>query len=250
MSSDIVYGLHSIVEALQNKNREGHVLYVTKESLEEIKKNLKKNFLDEAQVIIRDSAKVQEMAEKICKELNFKYQRAPGNMFLKTSLLEISGPEKIFKAIEEKKTIKIICLDQVTDAHNAAAIIRSAAFYGVNYIVFAQKGNFGQGPTLNRISSGAMEHIQLVRCSSLTKFVQKVSSLGVYCVGLSEHADAQLNAPKDESVCLVLGAEDVGISHAVKRIIPHWMSLKPCGKIKSLNVSVASAVAMDRIFTS
>jgi 23S rRNA (guanosine2251-2'-O)-methyltransferase len=52
----------------------------------------------------------------------------------------------------------------------------------------------------------------------------------------------------DTSICLVLGAEDKGLSSAVTRIMDDMVALIPSGPIKSLNVSVAAAIAMDRIF--
>jgi 23S rRNA (guanosine2251-2'-O)-methyltransferase len=91
--------------------------------------------------------------------------------------------------------------------------------------------------------------VKIVRCSALPKTITKLKELGVMCVGLSEHASEELNKIDNEkSVCLVLGAEDVGMSHAVSRVVDKTIAFKPLGKIKSLNVSVAAAIAMEKIF--
>ena len=45
-----------------------------------------------------------------------------------------------------------------------------------------------------------------------------------------------------------MGAEDVGLSNAVGRSVEHTVAFKPQGAIKSLNVSVASALAMESFF--
>ena len=45
-----------------------------------------------------------------------------------------------------------------------------------------------------------------------------------------------------------MGAEDVGLSHAVERILTHKVAFTAPGKIKSLNVSAAAAIAMEKFF--
>jgi 23S rRNA (guanosine2251-2'-O)-methyltransferase len=45
-----------------------------------------------------------------------------------------------------------------------------------------------------------------------------------------------------------MGNEEKGISNAVMRSISNFCAFKPQGSIKSLNVSVASAVAMEKFF--
>ena len=77
----------------------------------------------------------------------------------------------LYEEIDKSERYKILCLDQVTDVHNAAAIMRTAAFYNVNYIVFAVKNNFKLGPSTARIASGALEYINIVKCNSLPKFL-------------------------------------------------------------------------------
>ncbi len=62
-------------------------------------------------------------------------------------------------------------LDQITDVHNAAAIMRSAAFYGVDCVLISQKGNFGMGPNFARIASGALEYVKIIQFSPQTTFL-------------------------------------------------------------------------------
>ena len=43
-----------------------------------------------------------------------------------------------------------------------------------------------------------------------------------------------------------MGAEDKGLSHAVERVLDFRLSLPAQGPIKTLNVSVAAALAMEK----
>jgi len=46
------------------------------------------------------------------------------------SPINIYEPTWIYNQLESRIPIKILALDQITDAHNGAAIMRTAAFYG------------------------------------------------------------------------------------------------------------------------
>ena len=86
----------------------------------------------------------------------------------------------------------------------------------------------------------------------MPKFLRSLSDRDVSCIGLTEHASLILDKNEGEDfrgrkVCLVFGSEDRGLSHVI-RVLPKKFSLKSLGKIKSLNVSVAAAISMEKIF--
>jgi len=247
---ELIVGIHSIYEAVKNPNRSGREIFATKEGLDEFKKKcpLKSDELAKVSIQIIDGHALQEKAKKIYDSLELEYQRVPSQIMLLIDFLPEFDPSWIYEQIQSRIPLKILALDQVTDVHNGAAILRTAAFYGVNCVITSHRGNFGTGPSFSRIASGATEHIKIIKCSSLVKSLQKLIDLKVTVIGMSEHASENLEFQSTSSICLVLGAEDVGLSHAVSRIMPQTISLKPLGMIKSLNVSVASAVAMEKIF--
>ncbi|MCK5884623.1 MAG: hypothetical protein KAG61_13105 [Bacteriovoracaceae bacterium] len=248
---DIVIGIHSIVEALRNEKRSGHKLYLSSEGMGELKKRAGATArdLEGVQIINLESHALQEEGKRLYKEIDMKFSRIPSQAFLVTTPIEIVDITWIYDQMGEGKNLSILCLDQITDVHNAAAIMRSAAFYGVDCVLISQKGNFGMGPNFARIASGALEYVKIVKCSSLPKAIKKLIDQGVEVVGFSEHAEGEtVELIPNRTKCLVMGAEDVGISNALMRIIPHTVALRPHGEIKSLNVSVAAAVAMERFF--
>lgn len=251
MDHDLIVGIHSIAEALKNPERAVYEIVATEEGLEELKKRggLKREEIPMSKVRLLEGHALQEEAKKIYRDLDMEFNRVPSGIFLLVSPVTILEPTWIYTQLESRIPLKILALDQVTDAHNGAAIMRTAAFYGVDAVLISAKGNFGLGPNFARIASGATEHVKIVRCSALPKTITKLKELGAVCIGLSEHATGNLekNSGK-KAICLVLGAEDVGMSHAVSRVVDTTISLKPAGKIKSLNVSVAAAIAMEKIF--
>jgi len=251
MDHDLIVGIHSIAEVLKNPERAVFEIVATEEGLEELKKRggLKREQIPMEKVRLLEGHTLQEEAKKHYRDMDIEFQRVPSQIFILVSPVTIYEPTWIYNQLESRIPLKILALDQVTDAHNGAAIMRTAAFYGVDVVLISTKGNFGLGPSFARIASGATEYVKIVRCSALPKTLTKIKDLGSICIGLSEHASENLIIPdKQKSICLVLGAEDVGMSHAVSRVIENTIAFKPLGKIKSLNVSVAAAIAMEKIF--
>ena len=252
---DLVMGVHSIREAILNPKREKFKIIGTEVGIKDLKKGMPKAFNERvsSNCEVMSLHVVQEVAKKLCLSMGFSFSRVPGQVFMITVSQPPYSVGQALKEIENRSGVKIICLDSVTDAHNAAAILRTASFYGVNFVVTSTKGSFGKGPTFSRIASGALEHVKIVRVSSLPKFIRTLSGKGVSCIGLTEHENIDLeDASKDDvtspKVCLVFGSEDRGLSNAVLRVLSKKISLKSSGMIKSLNVSVATAISMEKIF--
>jgi 23S rRNA (guanosine2251-2'-O)-methyltransferase len=243
-------GVHSIVAALENPARKAYKLVATEDALD----NLKKLFnIDGIKFEMVSSHKVQEEAKKYFRDLDLEYQRVPSGIFLICSELEIHDVSFLYKEIETKSSLKILCLDQISDVHNAAAILRTASFYGVDYVIVPDKKSFGLTPSFFRIASGAAEFVPLIGVNKLTKTITKLKNENFMCLALSEHADGDLskkeisNFPK--GLCLILGKEDVGISNAVLRLVDYKISLDSMGGIKSLNVAAAAAITMEKCFS-
>lgn len=256
MSRDLIIGMHSIAAVLQNENRSDLELYCTDEAQEDFFKKypaLKK--FEGLQVNLMASHKLQETAKGFYADRKWNYSRVPSNMFLLSNEINILSNDDVLSILDDEETpqLKILCLDQVSDVHNAAAILRTASFYGVEYLVVSQKGSFGLTPSFYRIASGATEHVKIVQVSNLSRFITQILKRNVLCVGLSEHAEKQITeetmANNENSLCLILGAEETGLSNAVMRAIDNTLVLDSQGAIKSLNVSVAAAVAMEKCFS-
>lgn len=250
---EIIWGLHSIVEALNNPLRRNFQLYFTNEGATELKQKMKNHpgVLERIASEVVDLHGLNMMAEKWCKKLDFQASRVPSQVFLVVDPLPLPDLEKMYKSLDKAQGLRVVCLDQVTDAHNAGAIARTCSFFGVKTLIIPQKGSFGLSPNFYRIASGSLEHIQLFQLGSLPRFLNRLDRSKNLVIGLSEHADNELQKidnPDNKNLILILGAEDRGLSYAVQRILDARLSLHSQGAIKSLNVSVAAALAMQRVF--
>ncbi len=245
---DLIFGLHSIAAALKNPRRSHQKLVATDEGLSELTrkhqinpKNLK------VQVELSSSHQLQENAKKLCYQMDVEFHRVPSQIYLLTSPLETYTIQDFLHLPQGR----LLALDQISDVHNGAAILRSACFYGMDGVLVPSEKSFGLTPAFYRIASGAAESVKLIRVSSLSRAVGQMNEAGFTTIGLSEHSTEKLTQDEIRSqkkICLLLGAEETGLSHAVSRLVQKNLSLVSQGEIKSLNVASAAAIAMEKCF--
>lgn len=245
---DLIFGLHSIAAALKNPRRVHTKLVATDEGLSELQKKhqiIPKHYNVKTDIL--SSHALQEQAKKLCSHLDVEFTRVPSGIYLQTSPLETYEIKDYLKAPEAR----LLALDQITDVHNGAAILRSASFYGVTAVIVPSSKSFGLTPSFYRIASGATEYVQLIRANSLSRAVGQLNEAGFLTVGLSEHSSENLTSAElraQKRICLLLGAEETGLSNAVARLVQKNLSLPTQGQIKSLNVASAAAIAMEKCF--
>ncbi len=247
-NKDIIFGLHSVAEVIKNQARSSIELFATEESLKDLEKmHFKGKLPKDLSVTLYTSHKLQEQAKLCLKERGYREQRAPSHLFLLAEPLVNPDLSEFYRSVESASGVRILALDQVTDIHNVAAILRSAAFYNLDYLLMGKKSSPGMPPGFYRIASGASEFVPIINCSSLSRVIAKLQDMGVDCVGFAEEATENTGETHPKT-CLVLGSEDVGLSNVVRRVLKKTVSLTSQGQIRSLNVSVAAAVGMEKFF--
>ncbi len=163
---EIVIGQHGIYHLLQAKKRAIEAIYCTAEG----KKNFQKKFpkIDLRVFQVLEPHDFQQLAKQHYQEHNFEFTRIVSQLFALVSAVEQGTVEKVYSACSTRPgPVKVVCLDQVTDVNNGAAILRTAAFFGVDFVVTARRGSFGITPSFTRIASGALEYVQIIRCENL-----------------------------------------------------------------------------------
>ncbi len=139
----------------------------------------------------------------------------------------------------------VVCLDGVTDPHNVGAILRTAIGAGVTGVVLPRHRAAHLTPTVAKAAAGAIEHLRFSIVSGLPSALARLSTLGVWVVGLDAGGSQTLfDLPvADQPVALVLGDEGSGLSRLVRARCDVVASIPLWGPLESLNVSVAGALA-------
>lgn len=143
----------------------------------------------------------------------------------------------------------VVVLDQVNNPQNFGAILRGAAFFGADAVVWLKNRSVDLTPTVTRVAVGGAELVDLYRVTNLSRALDTLKQLGFWVYGLDERGEGTLAqtdfAPK---TALVIGAEGEGLR---KRTKEHCDVLAriPGGRpgIESLNAGVAATVALAEV---
>ena len=161
---------------------------------------------------------------------------------------EYSTPEEILDLAKERneKTFIIIC-DEIEDPHNLGAIIRSAEACGVHGIIIPKRRSASLNATVAKSASGALEYMKVARVTNIANTIDFLKENGVWVFGADMDGDDYTKTDFDIPCALVIGNEGNGIGTLTAKKCDGIISLPMCGKINSLNASVAAGVLMYEV---
>lgn len=140
----------------------------------------------------------------------------------------------------------IIC-DGIEDPHNLGAVIRSAEAAGAHGVIIPKRRAVGLTWAVGKSSAGALEYLPVARVSNLTACIEELKKKGVWVYCADMNGQPWCGGDLTGSIALVIGGEDSGVGRLVREKCDGVLSLPMCGKINSLNASVACAVVMYEI---
>lgn len=143
----------------------------------------------------------------------------------------------------------LVALDGVTDPGNLGAILRSAECAGVSGVVLPRHRAVHVTPAATKAAAGAIEYLPMAVVGGLPAALARLRDAGVHVVGLDGAAATSLYdvVGADGPVCLVLGAEGRGLSRLVRERCDEVVAIPMRGRLGSLNVSAAAALACFEI---
>lgn len=139
----------------------------------------------------------------------------------------------------------LLAVDGVTDPGNLGALMRIAECAGVSGVILPKHRAVHVTPTVTKAAAGAIEYLPMALVGGLPTAIETMKAAGIWTVGLDMAGETPIHELEvaDSGVCLVLGAEGKGLSRLVRQRCDLVASIPLHGRLASLNVASAGAVA-------
>src|SRR3954463_7577434 len=225
------WGRHAVAAALANPDREVVRLWATREAADEL------DLPASVPITFADAADLGRMVPRDAPHQGVVAEVERLDEMLLADLLD-GAPERR----------PLLVLDQVTDPHNVGAILRSAAAFDALGLVTQDRHAPPESGALAKAASGALESVPWVRVVNLARALDEMAEAGFWRIGLSGDSETTLaEAVGPARVALVLGAEGEGMRQNTEAHCDALARLPISGRIESLNVSNAAAIALSAV---
>ena len=139
----------------------------------------------------------------------------------------------------------LLVLDGVQDPHNLGACLRSANAAGIHAVIAPKDKSAGLTAVARKVASGAAEATPFFQVTNLARTLRELKDRNIWFVGLAGEADQTLyELDLKGPLAIVMGAEGEGMRRLTKEHCDFLAKIPMDGSVESLNVSVATGVAL------
>ena len=160
---------------------------------------------------------------------------------------------RLQEVLAERTRHMAVVLEDVYQAHNASAVLRSCDCFGIQDIHFIENRN--KFKISEDVSMGSTQWLTINKYNSeennTVKCINELKSKGYRIVATTPHKDdctiAELDVTKP--FALVFGTEIDGISETVFEMADEFVKIPMYGFTESFNISVCAALCMYELTT-
>ncbi|WP_330442157.1 23S rRNA (guanosine(2251)-2'-O)-methyltransferase RlmB [Flavobacterium sp. C4GT6] len=225
-----IFGIRAIMETI-NAGKEVDKVFIQKDAqgdlMRELMKTIKKNSVNFSYVPV----------EKLNRLTHNNHQGAVATI----APVSFHNLEKLVETVlESDKTPLFLILDQLSDARNFGAIIRTAECTGVDGIIIQKQGSAPVNGDTVKTSAGAVFNVPICKVEHIKDAIFHLQGSGIKTIAATEKTESTIyDVNFNEPVAIIMGSEDRGINPSVLKIVDEKAKLPMFGTISSLNVSVA-----------
>lgn len=152
---------------------------------------------------------------------------------------------------DDSKNYTVMILDRITDPHNVGAIMRSCDQFGASLVIIPEHNSARDiegNQVIARSSAGASAWIPTCIVNNLVRTVEKLKDAGFWVYGADAGGETCGKLEFSKKSVIIMGSEGTGISTLLEEKCDSIVSIPTCGKIDSLNVSVAAGVLLYELY--
>jgi 23S rRNA (guanosine2251-2'-O)-methyltransferase len=239
-SSNIIYGINPILEALKSRQRRILKIFISnRRKNKEIDKIIQ---LAKAHGIKFKSVDLKTF-QQICP--GDKHQGIAGIVSNKEL---VSVEEMIEAAFEKEPNPVLVVLDHLEDPRNLGSITRSAEVLGIRGVIIPKNRAADLTPAVSKSSAGAVEYMLISRVSNTLNTILILKKKGFWIIGAKQDSKKScFSSDFKKPIALVLGGEGKGFRPLIEKNCDEVISIPQSGHINSLNVSCAAAILFYEI---
>ena len=237
-SAFFIVGKHAVIEALKNPNRKVIKIFLTEESKKIIhRENQSKNLLKNLKVFF----KTKKELDKYCKNEDILHQ---GFVAEVEHLEELELKE----FIEKKNNLTFACLNEVTDPRNIGSIIRSAASFNIDGLIFKDRHFPVNSKLMYKSSSGCIEHLNIFTVSNINTTLKYLRDSNFWVYGFDSKSNQDFTKIEWKgNIVLLFGSEGYGIKKHTEKYTDFMVKIKIKDEIDSLNVLNSATIVFHYI---
>ena len=237
-SSFFIVGQHAVIEALRNPSRKVLRIFLTEESKKNIhRKNPKKNVLDDVKVYFKTKKELDKYTTK--------EQLMHGGYV--AEIEHIEHPD-LKEFIKEKKSLTLVCLDEVTDPRNIGSLIRSAASFNIDGLIVKERQFPRDSKLMYKSASGCMEHLNIFEVSNINSTLKNLKEKNFWVYGFDSNGVKEFTEIKwDGKNVLLFGSEGFGMREHTSKYADFFVRININKNVESLNISNSAAIVFHHI---
>lgn len=248
----IITGFHSIEEKVRSgKNQSNIKIFYSKTGprVKKIIENAEKTGIKITNVSNNELDKMVSSLDETLRDHRGIVMKIENTSSVETNIVNFDSWIKSVATKEEKLTV--VVLDKVTDPHNVGAILRSCDQFGANLVIIPEHNSANDiegNEIIGRTSAGASAWVPFTIVNNLVHAVEQLKNAGFWIYGADAGGETLSKVNFSEKTCIIMGSEGNGISTLLEKQCDTIVSIPTCGKIDSLNVSVAAGVLLYELF--
>ncbi len=235
---ETIYGLHAVEKFVKQSPQSVYSISFIKGRLNKRQQSL----YDQARSL---GLNVQQVSKSAFNRVDGNHQGVMADVAKQADLTE----SDLQKLIEATANPLFIFLDEVQDPHNLGAILRTADAVGAHAVIIPKHNSVGMNATVRKVASGAADNVKLIVVSNLVRTMKDMQKEGMWMIGLAGETDQTIyDHDLTGSTGIVMGTEGSGLRRLTKEACDHLAAIPMVGVVESLNVSVATGVAVYEVF--
>jgi 23S rRNA (guanosine2251-2'-O)-methyltransferase len=226
--TELIFGVHAIIELLKAKRRRLSIVYTTKPE-------------PKAWGMVEKLFPKGLQIQYVTRDVLTKLANTPDHQGIVGYTTPFVYRKKFFDPATQPF---LLMLDGIQDVRNLGAILRSAYCTNVSGVIITQQGSSPINAAALKASAGLAEHVDIVLVGSAKSGTQLLQQAG-YALYLAvvKQGESAANVAYTKPLCLIIGSEGAGISKEI-RSTGTLITLPQRNSDISYNASVAAGILL------